>query len=56
MDFFLEEGGRVVFNEINTLPGFTSISMYPKLWETSGIPYDELIDRLIKLALDKYER
>ena len=56
VDFFLEDGGRVVFNEINTLPGFTSISMYPKLWEASGIPYDELIDRLIKLALDKYER
>ena len=56
VDFFLEDGGRVFFNEINTLPGFTSISMYPKLWEASGIPYDELIDRLIKLALDKYER
>ena len=56
VDFFLEDGGRVVFNEINTLPGFTSISMYPKLWEASGIPYDELINRLIKLALDKYER
>ncbi len=56
VDFFLEEGGRVVFNEINTLPGFTSISMYPKLWEESGIPNEELIDRLIKLALEKYDK
>ena len=52
VDFFLEDGGRVVFNEINTLPGFTSISMYPQLWEASGIPYADLIDRLIELALD----
>ena len=55
VDFFLEESGRVVFNEINTLPGFTSISMYPKLWEESGIPYSELIDELIRLALEKHE-
>lgn len=53
VDFFLEEGGRVVFNEINTLPGFTHISMYPKLWEESGIPYGKLIDELIRLALEK---
>lgn len=53
VDFFLEDSGRVVFNEINTLPGFTNISMYPKLWETSGIPYDKLIDRLIELALKR---
>ena len=53
VDFFLEEGGRVVFNEINTLPGFTSISMYPKLWEESGTGYSELIDELIRLALEK---
>ena len=52
VDFFLTENGTVVFNEINTLPGFTSISMYPQLWSESGIPYDELIDRLIQLALD----
>lgn len=51
VDFFLEKDGRVVFNEINTLPGFTDISMYPKLWEESGIPYSELIDKLIMLAL-----
>ena len=52
VDFFLEKpSGRIYLNEINTIPGFTSISMYPKLWEASGIPYRELIDRLIQLAL-----
>lgn len=45
-------GRRIVFNEINTLPGFTSISMYPKLFEASGIPYPELLDNLIELALE----
>jgi len=43
----------VIINEINTMPGFTSISMYPKLWEASGIPYSELIDRLIQLAIER---
>lgn len=53
VDFFVTfEGNRVVFNEINTLPGFTSISMYPKLFAASGIPYGELIDELLKLALE----
>ena len=52
VDFFLKESGKVVFNEINTLPGFTNISMYPKLWEASGLPYDRLIDRLIELAME----
>ena len=42
----------MVFNEINTLPGFTSISMYPKLWEASGIPYPDLIDKLLQLAME----
>jgi len=52
VDFFLERStGRIYINEVNTIPGFTSISMYPKLWEASGIPYRELIDRLIELAL-----
>jgi len=52
VDFFLEKpSGRIYLNEINTIPGFTSISMYPKLWEASGVPYRELIDRLIQLAL-----
>jgi len=53
VDFFLEESGRVIFNEINTLPGFTSISMYPQLWEHSGLSYSELIDSLIELALEE---
>ena len=53
VDFFVTyEDNRVVFNEINTLPGFTSISMYPKLWGASGIPYSELIDRLLTLAME----
>ena len=53
VDFFVTyEGERVVFNEINTLPGFTSISMYPKLFAASGIPYRELIDQLLALALE----
>lgn len=52
VDFFLEKSGRVVFNEINTMPGFTRISMYPKLWEASGLGYPELIDRLIALAME----
>lgn len=51
VDFFVLRGsGEIKFNEINTLPGFTSISMYPKLWEKSGIPYSELIDKLIEYA------
>jgi D-alanine-D-alanine ligase len=55
VDFFVEHGtSRVIINEINTMPGFTSISMYPKLWETSGIAYSELIDRLIDLALERH--
>jgi D-alanine-D-alanine ligase len=53
VDFFVTyEDNRVVFNEINTLPGFTSISMYPKLFAASGIPYSELIDALLNLAVE----
>jgi len=55
VDFFLRGDEEVVVNEINTIPGFTKISMYPKLWEASGIPCPELIDRLIQLALDRFE-
>ena len=52
VDFFVtRQDNRVVFNEINTLPGFTSISMYPKLMEANGTPIEELLDRLIQLAL-----
>lgn len=55
VDFFVTfEENRVVFNEINTLPGFTSISMYPKLFDASGIPYTKLIDSLINLALEAF--
>lgn len=55
VDFFVEKRtNRVLVNEINTIPGFTSISMYPKLWEASGLPYGELIDRLIQLALERH--
>ena len=51
VDFFVTyEDSRVVLNEINTLPGFTSISMYPKMFEASGLPYDKLIDELLHLA------
>jgi D-alanine-D-alanine ligase len=55
VDFFLErESYQVYINEVNTLPGFTSISMYPKLWEASGLPYPQLLDRLIELALERH--
>jgi len=55
VDFFLAEDGGWLINEINTLPGFTSISMYPQMWEVSGISYSELIDQLIELALTRFE-
>jgi D-alanine-D-alanine ligase len=56
VDFFVTyEDNRIVFNEINTLPGFTSISMYPKLFAASGIPYTQLIDELLKLAVEACE-
>ena len=51
-DFLLDkDSGELYLNEINTIPGFTKISMYPKLWEASGLPYPRLLDRLIELAL-----
>jgi D-alanine-D-alanine ligase len=53
VDMFLKPDGKLVINEINTLPGFTNISMYPKLWEASGLPYPRLLDRLIELALER---
>jgi len=56
VDFFLKENGSVLVNEINTMPGFTAISMYPKLWEASGISYPDPIDRLIQLALERFEK
>ena len=57
VDFLREEAtGRLFINEINTIPGFTSISMYPKMWEYTGIPYSQLIDRLIELAMERHEQ
>jgi D-alanine-D-alanine ligase len=55
VDFLLEtSSGKIYINEINTIPGFTSISMYPKMWEAAGVPFAELLDRLIELALERH--
>ncbi|HEX9614277.1 MAG TPA: D-alanine--D-alanine ligase, partial [Bacteroidota bacterium] len=55
VDFLVSPSGAKYFlSEINTLPGFTSISMFPKLWEASGVPYGELLNRLIQLALERH--
>lgn len=54
IDFFVEANGRVLVNEINTIPGFTQISMYPKMWQATGISYSRLIDRLIQLAIARH--
>lgn len=56
VDMFLTKNDEIVVNEVNTIPGFTKISMYPKLWEASGLSYAALIDRLIELALERHER
>jgi D-alanine-D-alanine ligase len=56
IDFFVRPDGQVVVNEINTIPGFTATSVYAKLFEASGIPYPELLDRLVQLALERHER
>jgi D-alanine-D-alanine ligase len=56
VDFFLEESGRLLVNEINTIPGFTKTSMYPKLWEASGLVYDKLIEKLIALAIERHQQ
>jgi len=56
VDFFVsKKENKIYLSEINTIPGFTSVSMYPRLWEASGIPYPDLIDRLIQLALERYQ-
>jgi D-alanine-D-alanine ligase len=55
VDFFLMQDGRLFLNEVNTIPGFTSISMYPRLWEASGLTYPDLVDRLIELAIERHE-
>ena len=54
VDFFVRDDA-IWLNEINTIPGFTSISMYPKLWEASGLSYPELVDRLLDLAVERHE-
>lgn len=56
VDFFLKESGEVYVNEINTIPGFTKISMYPKMWEASGLSYSKLLDQLIELAIDRHSK
>jgi D-alanine-D-alanine ligase len=56
VDCFLKKNGEVLVNEINTIPGFTDISMYPKLWEASGIPQTKLLDRLIDLAIERFSK
>ena len=56
VDFFVEDGERVLVNELNTLPGFTETSVYGKLLGADGIPYPELCDRLVKLGVERYKR
>jgi D-alanine-D-alanine ligase len=57
VDFFYEEAGRgFLVNEVNTIPGFTPVSMYPKLWEATGVPYPDLVDELVRLAVERHER
>ncbi len=55
VDFFYREPDELIVNEINTIPGFTTVSMYPRLWEASGVSYPELVDRLIGLAVERHE-
>jgi D-alanine-D-alanine ligase len=54
VDFFVEDGGRVLVNELNTLPGMTPTSAFPKLWEAAGVPWPQACDRLLELALERY--
>jgi D-alanine-D-alanine ligase len=56
VDFFLEDDERIWVNEINTIPGFTRFSAYPRLWEATGVSYGQLIDRLIELAVDRHAK
>ena len=55
VDFFVEDGERVLVNELNTLPGFTATSVYPKLWEASGLAFPALCERLLALAVERFE-
>jgi D-alanine-D-alanine ligase len=54
-DFFVREGGEVLVNELNTIPGFTSTSVFAKLFEADGLPYPELCDRLVQLGRERYD-
>lgn len=54
VDFLMDKDGTFYLNEVNTMPGFTPVSMYPRLWEASGLPYPQLLDRLIQLGLERY--
>lgn len=54
VDFFVRPDGWVIVNEINTIPGFTAVSMYPRLWEASGLPYPRLLDRLVEIAVEQH--
>jgi D-alanine-D-alanine ligase len=57
VDFFFEEHGRgFLVNEVNTIPGFTPVSMYPRLWEATGVSYPELVDELVRLAIERHDR
>ena len=57
VDFLVDRTTHQIYvNELNSLPGFTSVSMYPKLWEATGLPYPRLLDRLIELALERHDR
>ena len=56
VDFFLKKGRKAIVNEINTIPGFTGISMYPKLWEQAGMTYSSLLTKLIMLAEERKKR
>jgi D-alanine-D-alanine ligase len=56
VDFFVDADGVVLVNELNTIPGFTATSVYAKLFGASGIPYSELLDRLVELALERHQR
>lgn len=56
VDLFLKDNGQVIVNEINTIPGFTQLSPYPKMWDVTGLPYPKLLDKLIDLALERFEK
>jgi D-alanine-D-alanine ligase len=56
VDLFVRDGGEVIVNEVNTIPGFTPTSVYTKLFEASGLTYPQLLDRLVELALERHER